>query len=118
MSLHYTVVFFIMDLTNFAFSYCQKNYTQSVVDTQDQIIALLVNCFVCGGVYGLVFASIDVNLGDFSQREAFLHGAGICYGIGLTGGVIGGFCNEVLGSYMGKIDMIFDEGVDPFGEEI
>ena len=60
MSLNYLVLFAIIDFVNFICSYLQSENSLNVVETQDQILTLLINCFACGTLYGLIFSILDV----------------------------------------------------------
>ncbi len=97
MSLNYLILFAIIDFVNYICSYAQSQNSLNVVESQDQILTLLINCFGCGLLYGLIFSLIDVEDAHRQElRKKFIYEEGLCIPIGIIGGIIGGIANEVL----------------------
>lgn len=99
MALTYLVTFAIVDFVNFGASYFQTSGGVHAVESEDQVLALLLNCFACGMLYGLVFSLMDVEDANYNQIKArFLYEEYFCLPIGIMGGAVGGAINEVLRS--------------------
>ena len=103
MSLTYLVSFAILDFMNFASSYLQHSSSPHAVESTDQIVALLANCFVCGLIYGLVFSVMDIEDSTYGQlKNRFFYEIGFCMPIGIIGGALGGLGNEILRQNVSK----------------
>lgn len=97
MALNYLITFALVDFINFGASYVQRNSTIQAVESDDQVLALLLNCFACGMLYGLVFSLMDVEDASYNQiKQRFFYEEYFCLPIGVVGGAIGGAINEVL----------------------
>lgn len=73
------------------------NFLGQIIENQDQVLSLLINCFVCGGIFGLIFAQMDVeDKGGAEMRGLLEYEEKICLPIGMIGGVIGGFMNQLM----------------------
>ena len=119
MAVNYTVVFGLLDILNFVVAHVQSDNSLSVVETQDQIICVLLMCFGTGMVYGFVFGWQDIGDFIFHQQEArFLFQEKVCLPLGALGGMLAGAVNEVLRSNSGKVFVMISGKEDPFDEEI
>ena len=96
-SLTYLVTFGIIDFFNFAVSNFQSRNSLNIVESQDQIIALLVGCFASGLFYGMIFGLMDLEEDRFWQlKKDFFYEERLCVPIGVLSGFATGFCNELL----------------------
>lgn len=122
MSMTYTVVCFMIDQLNFLQHFYKiREFGLHVIDNQEQILALIVNCFCCGGLFGWLFSfKLDIQDQDgLEQAARFLYEEGLCLPIGFVAGMVAGFVNEILLGYdYGKYDMVLDGEDDPFDEMI
>lgn len=96
-SLTYIITFGVIDFLNFVLSNFQSLNSLNFVETQDQIIALMVNCFASGMFYGLIFGLMDIEDDRYwKMKKDFLCEERLCLPIGVLGGFAAGFCNEIL----------------------
>lgn len=118
-ALCFTIIFGILDIVNFCLSYFQSQNALNIVESQDQIISILINCFTTGGIYGFIFSFLDIE--DrliYEIPNYFFFEERLCVPIGIVSGVIGGFVNEVLRHNVGRFQMVIDSKDDPFDEQI
>ena len=97
-SLTYLITFGILDFSNYLVGYFQSANSLSLVETQDQIIALLVSCFAAGMFYGMIFGLMDIEDKSrfWEMRKSFFYEERLCVPIGILSGCAAGFCNELL----------------------
>lgn len=69
----------------------------NVIESQDQLINMILNCFAVGLAYGLIFGLMDLQDERFQQmRKDFFYEERLCFPIGIVGGIVAGMANEVL----------------------
>ena len=105
-SLTYLITFGIIDFSNFLMGYFQSENSLSMVETQDQIITLLVSCFAAGLFYGMIFGLMDIEDKSrfWEMRKCFFYEERLCVPIGILSGCAAGFCNELLRSNVSFFD--------------
>lgn len=104
---------------NFFVSFCQTQNALHIFETQDQIVSLMINCFVTGGIFGFIFSFLDIE--DRSYWELgkwFFFEEKICTPIGCISGMLAGFINEILRSNAGRFQLTLNVQDDPFDQEI
>lgn len=98
-SLTYIVTFGFIDFLNFIISNFQSSNSLNLVESHDQIIALMVSCFASGLFYGLIFGLMDIEDDRYwKMKKDFFCEERLCVPIGILGGFASGFCNELLRS--------------------
>lgn len=119
MTLCYLVLFALIDLVNFFCSRFMSENSLNVVESNDQVLSLLLACFGCGTLYGLIFTIMDVEDLSFQNiRRQFFYEETLCVPIGVVGGAVAGLANEILRNNAGRIFMVINGKSDPFDEEI
>jgi hypothetical protein len=97
-----------MDFINFIASNFQSENSMNLVESQDQLINLMLNCFAVGLAYGLIFGLMDIEDDRFAQmRKDFFYEERLCIPIGVVGGMVAGMANEVLRTSVSSIVSLF-----------
>jgi hypothetical protein len=108
-----------MDILNFAVSWCQTENSLNMFETQDQIVALIVNCFLSGACFGFIFSFMDLeDKSLWTVGRSFFFEERICAPIGVVSGMVSGFVNEILRANAGKFILTMNSNDDPFDTQI
>ncbi|KRW99065.1 hypothetical protein PPERSA_11666 [Pseudocohnilembus persalinus] len=137
-SLNFCIIFCIIDILNFILGFFQESWQKSIVETQKQIVTILVISIFLGMYYGFCFGIFDIE-GEVGIKRDFklIQEQSFCLPVACAFGFFGGALNEILrikGNFrilkFKKIDykgvqdeedyLVQDEDneEDPFGDEI
>lgn len=95
--LSFAIIFTCLDLLNIFFSWIQQTNAKSLIETDEQILAVLYNCVAMGFIFGFCFGILDVE----DQQSRYLMNAitrdlRVTIPFGFVLGALGGVYNELL----------------------
>lgn len=117
-TLNFAIIFGFIDLINYLIGLFQSNYSKTIVESQVQIIWVLMISVILGMIYGFIFGFLDVEDSKrFELQPNLIHEEYACVPFAAVIGFVGGLVNEYL-RIRGIQHVSFKPVKDPFNEEI